>query len=68
MKGKTQQELSTSLQLLTYRQVAKQLGVELRTVYNLIRFEGLPIVYLRPHLPRIDEQDLRAWIEQRKVS
>ncbi len=67
MTQKTQPKQET-FQLLTYEQVAARLVIEPRTVAFLVAQEGLPVVYLRSRNPRIDESDLRAWIEKRKVS
>lgn len=53
-------------QMLTVRQVAERLNVHRTTVYTFIN-EGLPVTRLAPKAIRIDEEDLKVWIEQRKA-
>jgi excisionase family DNA binding protein len=54
-------------QLLTIDQVAARLNVHRTTVYEFINGAGLRVTRLAPHAVRIDEADLRAWIDQRKA-
>lgn len=54
-------------QLLTIDQVAARLSVHRTTVYEFINLSGLKVTRLAPHAVRIDEADLKAWIEQRKA-
>lgn len=54
-------------QLLTIDQVAARLGVHRTTVYEFINLSGLKVTRLAAHAVRIDEADLKAWIEQRKA-
>jgi excisionase family DNA binding protein len=53
-------------QLLTINQVAARLHVHRTTVYGFIKYSGLKVTRLAPHAVRVDEADLKAWIDQRK--
>lgn len=55
-------------QLLTIDQVAARLSVHRTTVYEFINLSGLKVTRLAAHAVRIDEADLKAWIEQRKAA
>lgn len=55
-------------QLLTIDQVAARLGVHRTTVYDFIHLSGLKVTRLAAHAVRVDEADLKAWIEQRKAA
>ncbi len=55
-------------QLLTIDQVAARLNVHRTTVYDFIRASGLKVTRLASHAVRVDETDLKAWIEQRKAA
>lgn len=60
--------LGASVQLLTINEVAARLHVHRATVYDFINQpNGLPVTRLAAKVVRIDEADLRAWIEQRKA-
>lgn len=54
-------------QLLTIDQVAARLSVHRTTVYEFINLSGLKVTRLAAHAVRIDEADLKTWIEQRKA-
>jgi excisionase family DNA binding protein len=54
-------------QLLTIDQVAERLQVHRTTVYDFINLTGLKVTRLAAHAVRIDEADLKTWIEQRKA-
>lgn len=53
-------------QLLTIRQVAARLSVHPTTVYDYINMAGLRVTRLSPKAVRVDEVDLRMWVNQRK--
>jgi len=53
-------------QMLTIDQVAARLCVHRTTVYDFINLSGLPVTRLAPHAVRIDEADLKIWVERRK--
>jgi len=55
----------SSERLLRIDEAARLLGVSSKTVRRWIEFEGLPVHRLGPRSPRIDEAELRAWIESR---
>ncbi len=52
-------------QLLTIDQVAELLGVSRVTVYDMIRYEGLPILRLRKRL-RVIPLSLQQWLTERE--
>lgn len=54
-------------QQLTIDQVAARLNVHRTTVYDYINLASLPVTRLSPKAVRIDEEDLKEWIEQRKA-
>lgn len=66
MKKQTLKPDVPAIQLLTITQVAARLSVHRATVYEYINLAGLPVTRLSPKTVRIDEADLRVWIEQRK--
>jgi len=55
-------------QMLTIDQVAARLNVHRTTVYEFINLSGLKVTRLAAHAVRVDEADLKAWIEQRKAA
>lgn len=55
-------------QMLTINQVAERLQVHRTTVYEFINLAGLKVTRLTAHAVRIDEADLKVWIEQRKAA
>lgn len=57
---------TVATQLLTIDQVAALLNVHRTTVYEFINHEHLPVTRLAAHAVRIDEADLKAWVERRK--
>ena len=54
--------------LLTTEQVAKRLGVNKDTVWRWMRAGQLPYVQVSRKYHRIDEADLDAFLESKKVS
>ena len=50
--------------LLTYREVAGQLNVALRTVQRAVSAGALPVVRLSPRTARVRPDDLAAWIDR----
>ena len=75
MKGKHMRKKNQVLsqpvvatQLLTIDQVAARLSVHRTTVYEFINLSGLKVTRLAAHAVRVDEADLKAWIEQRKAA
>jgi excisionase family DNA binding protein len=54
------------VQLLTIKQVAARLGVHPTTVYDYINLAGLRVTRLSPKAVRVDEADLRMWVDERK--
>ncbi len=55
-------------QILTIDQVAARLNVHRTTVYEFINLAGLKVTRLAAHAVRVDEADLKVWIEQRKTA
>ncbi len=61
-------DVSHVSQLLTIDQVADRLQVHRTTVYDFINLSGLKVTRLASRAVRIDEADLKVWIEQRKAT
>lgn len=53
--------------LLTFQEAAKHLGIEKTTFRSLIDTGSIPVVELTPGCPRVDPQDLAAFVAARKV-
>ncbi len=54
--------------LLTTEEVAKQLRVPRKQLYELIKNEGLPAIKLSAGRYRIDRADLNYWLESRRTT
>lgn len=48
--------------------VAQELNLKERQVYNLIHSSGLPAHYLSPRNIRIRRSELEQWLEERRVN
>lgn len=55
----------SSERLLRIDEAGRLLGVSSKTIRRWIESEGLPAHRLGPRSPRIDEAELRAWIDAR---
>jgi excisionase family DNA binding protein len=51
--------------LLRIDEAARLLGVSSKTIRRWIKADGLPAHRLGPRSARIDEAELRAWVEAR---
>lgn len=65
-KAAPAQAQESPVQLLTIKQVAARLSVHPTTVYDYINLAGLRVTRLSPKAVRVDEVDLRVWVDQRK--
>ncbi|AZV39954.1 helix-turn-helix transcriptional regulator [Komagataeibacter xylinus] len=70
MKGKEVVKKETALsQLLTAKEVAKQLRITTRTIYRRLEQGVFPQpIRLGPQCVRWDEADIKAWIDRNRVS
>ncbi len=54
--------------LIDYGAAAELLGIPLGTLYEWVSRKKLPHVRLGPRLVRFDEDELRDWLNTRRVS
>jgi excisionase family DNA binding protein len=57
--------VTSSERLLRIEEAARLLGVSSKTICRWIKLDGLPVHRLGPRSPRIDEAELRDWIDAR---
>ena len=55
-------------ELITYGQAASYLGLKKGTLYAMVSRRQIPHVRLGPRLVRFDAEELRGWVEARRVS
>lgn len=53
--------------MLEYGRAAELLGIPLGTLYEWVCRKKVPHVRLGPRLVRFDADDLKAWLESRKI-
>ncbi len=54
------------MKLLTYKQAAAFLNVELGTLYAWVHHKRVPFIRLSPRTVRFDEAELERWIGSRR--
>ena len=55
------------MKFLTVQEVARILSVDKNVIYRLIVEDGLSAYHICERTIRIDENDLIAWMQQRKI-
>lgn len=54
-------------QMLTLKEVARELNIGLRTVERLVETGELPAYRLSPRVQRVRREDLEAYLESRRI-